>query len=996
MSTNVILKRSAVPGKTPTTAQLNLGEIAINTNDGKLFFKQDDGVTESLVTIIEVTENNLTIDPSTLNYSSSTTLAGVLNDIDQKVKDLEDEAHISLVNHDTTLSGDGTSVSPLSVNYTTLDGRYLQAESDTLQSVTDRGASTTNEITLPSIQFDTTVTAASASEGQLVWNSDDGTLTLGMAGGNVNLQVGQEFLIYVYNNSAAPITNGQVVYITGASGNRITVAIADNTTEASSDSSIGVATEDIGIGASGYITKTGIVRGLNTSSFTEGDVIYLGTNGDITNVLPDSPNHEVIVGWVIKVDVTDGHIFVNINSGWEIGELHDVKITSVADNDILSWDSTSGLWINTSGPEHKWVDYTPIDYHIDPIPHKEGRLFYNEEYRTLTMYSDITDVSLQLGQEEWVRVYNGTASTILNGTPCRPTGAFGEMQSVAPANAQTKGGARVLGVATHDIPAGTTGYLTVRGLVSGLDTSGLTAGAPLFLGVNGELTHTVPTYPYYPTQVGGCIVSNATNGYIYVNPRYETIDQLRVIANGHVDGSLTIDGDLIVNGTQSIVTQNNLAISDSFIYLNSGDTIGLAGTTFTGTGLNDAYFNNYYEGTTTTTYYVRIDGVGTGTGGVDTFEWSKDNFATTIATGVDLADNVLLDNNICIHFNALTGHTLGDVWSGTASPVNIDSGWATNRNTGTTGIGYTHMGIFFDVSDEKFKVFDQYGPEPTGTIDTGDATFNLGTIVAANFEGLATDSNKLNNQLPSYYLNYNNFTNTPTIGNATITLTAGDGLGTGGSFTTNASTASEITFTNTDKGSSQNIFKTISVTGQTTIEAESNTQNLELIAGTNVTITTDAINKQITFTTANDNDNDFLTGLSFDTATGVLTATVQNQLDVTVDLDDRYVLLSDYPVGTSSATASTTNPTVVDTFDKTVYRTAKYLVQATYQTQFHSAEILLIHNDVDVFISQYGSVFTNAALATFDAQINNGNVELICTAVNAGTDINVHRINIGV
>lgn len=43
--------RSAVAGRTPTTSQLELGELAINTNDGKVFIKKSVGGTESIVEI---------------------------------------------------------------------------------------------------------------------------------------------------------------------------------------------------------------------------------------------------------------------------------------------------------------------------------------------------------------------------------------------------------------------------------------------------------------------------------------------------------------------------------------------------------------------------------------------------------------------------------------------------------------------------------------------------------------------------------------------------------------------------------------------------------------------------------------------------------------------------------------------------------------------------------------------------------------------------------
>ena len=381
------------------------------------------------------------------------------------------------------------------------------------------------------------------------------------------------------------------------------------------------------------------------------------------------------------------------------------------------------------------VDY--VDFTVQSAPtHLEGRVFYDQVNDALAVYNAESDVTLQVGQEEWIRVYNNTGSTITNGTPVYLNGEFGTVPTIAVSSASSETAAYAAGLATHDIENGTYGYVTARGVVGDIDTSGLTAGSRVHVGTTaGSLQTAAPTYPNFPTDIGVCLISNASTGCIYVDIAHHTFEQLRITGNSHLDGNLTVDGDLTVNGTQSIVSQNNLAIDDSFVYLNSGDTIGESNTTFTGTGLDDAYFRGHYEGTTTKTFYVRIDGVGTGTGGVDTFEWSLDNFSTTEATGVDITGSTqTLTDNVTIFFNATTGHTSGDVWSGSASPTNVDSGWFSNRNTGTSGVGYTHMGIFFDVSDEKFKVVAEYDPEPEGTIDTAHASFSTGTLVG-DFEG---------------------------------------------------------------------------------------------------------------------------------------------------------------------------------------------------------------------------------------------------------------------
>jgi hypothetical protein len=50
MANTIRIRRSSVASAVPTTSQLALGELAINTNDGKLFLKRDNG-TESIVEV---------------------------------------------------------------------------------------------------------------------------------------------------------------------------------------------------------------------------------------------------------------------------------------------------------------------------------------------------------------------------------------------------------------------------------------------------------------------------------------------------------------------------------------------------------------------------------------------------------------------------------------------------------------------------------------------------------------------------------------------------------------------------------------------------------------------------------------------------------------------------------------------------------------------------------------------------------------------------------
>ena len=371
--------------------------------------------------------------------------------------------------------------------------------------------------------------------------------------------------------------------------------------------------------------------------------------------------------------------------------------------------------------------------------HREGRIFYDAAFGALAVYNDEADVTLQVGQEEYIRVKNNTGSTITNGTPVYLTGEDQSTPTIAPAKADgTYLESQAVAVATHDIENNTIGYVTTRGLIADVDTAHLTVGQAVHVAVGGGTQTATPTYPYYATEVGICLISAATGGCIYVSPRSEAAQSLRVTGNAYFDTNVTIAGDLTVLGDQTVATSSNIAIGNAWNYFNAGDTIGALNTAFSGTGLDDATLTGHFTGTSPTSYYVRIDGVGTGTGGVDTFEWSTDNFVTTVATGVDITgDDQLIHStdNIAIKFESTTGHTLGDTWTGTASPVNVDTGFASNRNTGTTGVGYTHLGIFYDVSTNKWTVFDAYSPEPEGAIDITHPSFSYGTLKAGTFEG---------------------------------------------------------------------------------------------------------------------------------------------------------------------------------------------------------------------------------------------------------------------
>lgn len=198
----------------------------------------------------------------------------------------------------------------------------------------------------PLVYFDTTASATPAIGG-LIWNDGEGTLSLGLKGGNLDLEIGQENIALCYNGTASAIAKGDVVYVSGAQGQRPSIAIATAATEQGSSKVFGIAAESIASGAEGFVATFGVVPEINTEGFTEGAALWLSASpGKFTQTKPSSPNHLVFVGYCLKSNENSGRIFVNPQNGYELEELHDVLITSASTNHIISYNAASGLWLN--------------------------------------------------------------------------------------------------------------------------------------------------------------------------------------------------------------------------------------------------------------------------------------------------------------------------------------------------------------------------------------------------------------------------------------------------------------------------------------------------------------------------------------------------------------------------------------------------------------------------------------------------------------------------
>lgn len=186
--------------------------------------------------------------------------------------------------------------------------------------------------------------------GEVEYNDTQGSLIQGLKGGNVTNVIGQQLHQRVNNRTGATLNKGDVVYLSGSQGNRITVAKALATSDPTSANTFGIVAESIADNASGYVITEGLITGLNTSALIQDSAVYLSgtTAGALTSIKPQAPIHGVYIGVCVKSNAGSGEIFVKIRNGQELDELHDVQITSPVNNSSLYYKSSEGLWRDTT------------------------------------------------------------------------------------------------------------------------------------------------------------------------------------------------------------------------------------------------------------------------------------------------------------------------------------------------------------------------------------------------------------------------------------------------------------------------------------------------------------------------------------------------------------------------------------------------------------------------------------------------------------------------
>ena len=206
------------------------------------------------------------------------------------------------------------------------------------------------------IDLDTTPPAQTDQEGRMYWDSQDNTKTLniGMAGGAVVQQVGQELFYRVKAQGA--ISNGDVVMFVDTLGASVGIVAskASGIPFNQPELVMGIATENIANNAWGYVTCFGKVRGVNTTggaeAWTDGTVLYYNpaVSGGLTKNKPEAPNPIVIVAVVLHA-ATNGVLLVRPTFGSVLGGSDgNVQFSTLSNGDVIVYDGVQQRWENAA------------------------------------------------------------------------------------------------------------------------------------------------------------------------------------------------------------------------------------------------------------------------------------------------------------------------------------------------------------------------------------------------------------------------------------------------------------------------------------------------------------------------------------------------------------------------------------------------------------------------------------------------------------------------
>lgn len=247
-------------------------------------------------------------------------------------------------------------------------------------------------------------------------------------------------------------------------------------------------------------------------------------------------------------------------------------------------DNEGGIGTSLKRWLNGFFKYLDLECYVDissmsAPTHQEGRVFWDEDEHTLTVYNENSQVKHNLGQETLLRVYNDSGSTILNAKPVIISGVIGEVPKIVLAIATTINNANSVGLTTTNITNGNYGYVTIAGIVHDVDTSSFSEGNKLYVSstVAGGIVNTPPPIESF---IGYVLKVDSSEGTIFTHatpPTQNTGDMLKSVYDTNDDGIIDKAFSQFIrhseSSTESTTTSTILQdkLSLTFIPPTSGD-----------------------------------------------------------------------------------------------------------------------------------------------------------------------------------------------------------------------------------------------------------------------------------------------------------------------------------------------------------------------------------------------------------------------------------------
>ena len=319
---------SGTPGGSDTQIQFNSGSTFSGSTN--LTF---DYSTNTLYLTGTLRADNLVVSSSQILKSGSTIFGDDASDTHQFTGSILGGIVSGTTAQFTTITG--SIVTGSTALFTTLSASYISASQIALTEFIDLNSSS--------------VANPTYKQGRFFYDVNTGDPAFYTSVSTVQVNLGQQTVVKVKNSSGVAIAKGKLVHITGGVGDNPLINTASWENDANSANTLGMTMNTINHDDFGYVILNGVLAGVNTDPaiFTAGQVIYLSSSGDYTATTPVAPKHTVRIGEVIRAHATVGSIFIKVDNGYEIGELHDVLISSASQGDLLVYNSSSALWQNT-------------------------------------------------------------------------------------------------------------------------------------------------------------------------------------------------------------------------------------------------------------------------------------------------------------------------------------------------------------------------------------------------------------------------------------------------------------------------------------------------------------------------------------------------------------------------------------------------------------------------------------------------------------------------